>query len=113
MFLKSCVAALFCFSWAQLNAQYVINTFAGGGTPPPLPATSVGIGEPAHLAADATGNIYIISYTQKYVYKVDATGTLTTVAGNGGVASDVDTGVGPALNTAVYTGSIAVDPAGN
>jgi streptogramin lyase len=113
MSLRSFVAALLFFSWAQLSAQYVINTFAGGGTPPPLPATSVGVGEPAHIAADTTGNIYITSYTQNRIYKVDATGTLTTVAGNGGMASTFDVGVGPALATAVYFGSIALDPAGN
>jgi hypothetical protein len=112
MSLKSCVATLFCFSWAQLNAQYVINTFAGGGTPPPLPATSVGIGEPAHLAVDATGNIYVSSFTQNRVLKVDPNGNLTIVAGNGAFPYE-DPTAGPALNAAIYAGSIAVDPAGN
>ena len=113
MSLKLRIAPLFFLPWVQLSAQYVINTFAGGGTPPPLPATSVGIGQPAHIAADTTGDIYITSYTQNRIYKVDATGTLTTVAGNGGVASSVDLGVGQALSTPVYPGSIAVDPGGN
>jgi hypothetical protein len=89
MSLKLRIAPLFFLPLVQLSAQYVISTFAGGGTPPPLPATSVGIGRPRHLAADANGNIYIMSDTQNRIFKVDSAGTLTTVAGNGGFHSQL------------------------
>ncbi len=112
MSLKLRIAPLFFLPLVQLSAQYVISTFAGGGTPPPLPATSVGIGRPRHLAADANGNIYIMSDTQNRIFKVDSAGTLTTVAGNGGIPLPTDTQIGPALGTSMYPASIAVDPGG-
>jgi sugar lactone lactonase YvrE len=108
-----CTSWLLLLTGMHLSAQYVINTVAGGGAPQNVPATSVGIGRPAHIAVDGSGNIYIASDTQNRIYKVDATGTLTTVAGNSGMASASDPGIGPALNTAVYPGSIALDQAGN
>ena len=112
MSLKLRIAPLFFFTAVQLSAQYVINTFAGGGAPQGLPALSVGIGRPRHLAADANGNIYIMSDTQNRIFKVDSAGTLTTVAGNGGLPLPTDTQIGTALGTAMYPASIALDPGG-
>jgi len=112
MLLRGCITTLLFASWAHLNAQYIINTFAGGGTPPPLPATSVGIGQPVHIAVDATGNIYISSFTQNRVLKVDSAGTLTVAVGNGALSYH-DPTTGPALDAAIYAGTIALDPAGN
>src|ERR1700704_20814 len=95
----SCVRGLLFLAWAQLNAQYVINTFAGGGAPQGVPATSVGIGDPASVAGDRDGNLYIASSDQNRVYKVDIHGTLTTVAGNGGYGFSGDGG--PAITAAL------------
>jgi sugar lactone lactonase YvrE len=81
MSLRSGVRGLLFLAWAQLNAQYVINTFAGGGAPQGVPATSVGISDPQSLMKDSVGNLYIVAPNR--VYKVDVTGILTTVAGNG------------------------------
>jgi sugar lactone lactonase YvrE len=112
MSLRSFVAALLFFPWAELSAQYVINTIAGGGTPQGVPATSVGVGWPAGITQDNAGNIYIASGHQNQVYKIDIHGTLTTVAGNGGYGFSGDGG--PALNATFRTPrGIAVDQAGS
>jgi sugar lactone lactonase YvrE len=47
----------------------------------PVPATSVSIGNPTGLATDAAGNVYIAG--PSIVYKLDTSGMLTRVAGNG------------------------------
>ena len=112
MLRNPCPLGLLFFFATQLWGQYVINTIAGGGAPQGVPATSVGIGTPAHLAVDANSNVYIGSQTQNQIYKVDTAGALTTVAGNGGLAPHYDTELGPALGTAIYPGSIALDPTG-
>src|ERR1039457_6952585 len=63
--------------WAQ---QYVISTIAGGAPPPtPAMAPAASIGDPTRLATDAAGNVYFGSLHS--VFKVDAGGTLTRVAG--------------------------------
>jgi len=63
--------------WAQ---QYVISTIAGGAPPPtPAAAAAASIGDPTRLATDAAGNVYFGSLHS--VFKVDAGGALTRVAG--------------------------------
>jgi uncharacterized protein (TIGR03437 family) len=65
--------------WAQ---SYVISTIAGSGAPvTPVTATQASIGDPARVACDAVGNVYFGSLHS--VFEVDASGTLTQVAGNG------------------------------
>lgn len=112
MALKGDIAVLLCLYCAQLNAQYVINTFAGGGAPQGVPATSVGIGYPSFVTGDSIGNLYIASANQNRVYKVDIHGTLTTVAGGGAYGFFGDGG--PAIRAALsIPGGIAVDKFGS
>src|ERR1022692_2586183 len=94
--------------WAQ---QYVISTIAGGAPPPtPAVAKSASIGDPTRLATDAAGNVYFGSLHS--VFKVDAGGTLTRVAGTAGPGNTGDGG--PAVTAQLnFPMGIVVDAAGN
>ena len=75
----------------MLGQQYTISTVAGGGAPvTPAPATSVGLMAPMGVATDAAGNAYFSS--GNFVFRLDATGTLTQVAGNGRAGYSGDSG---------------------
>jgi trimeric autotransporter adhesin len=94
--------------WAQ---QYVISTIAGGAPPAtPSAATGASIGDPTRLATDAAGNVYFGSLHS--VFKVDAGGTLTRVAGNTRAGNSGDGGAAAAAQLSFPMG-IAVDAAGN
>ncbi len=94
--------------WAQ---QYVISTIAGGAPPlTPSPALAASAGDPARVAADAAGNVYFGSL--HCVFKVDAGGTLTRVAGNSRAGNSGDGGPAAAAQLSFPMG-IAVDGAGN
>src|SRR5208283_5903422 len=74
--------------WSQ---TYVISTVAGGGVPfTPAPAASVGLASPVGVAPDAFGNVYFSSGNM--VFKVDGSGSLTRVAGNGKAGYSGDSG---------------------
>ena len=94
--------------WAQ---QYVISTIAGGAPPAtPAIAPAASIGDPTRLATDAAGNVYFGSLHS--VFKVDAGGTLTRVAGNGRAGNSGDGG--PAATAQLnFPMGIAMDAAGN
>lgn len=92
--------------------SYVINTIAGGG-PNSVPAVKASI-DPFAVATDSGGNVYIAStsFGPPVVFKVDPSGTLTIVAGNGfsGYAGDE----GPATEAALVDPfGVAVDDSGN
>jgi len=63
------------------------------------PATSASLNQPSGFAFDKLGNLYIGDVRNARVRKVDTTGTITTVAGNGqsGYAGDE----GPAINASI------------
>ncbi|MGD0775519.1 MAG: hypothetical protein ABSC05_22110 [Candidatus Solibacter sp.] len=94
--------------WAQ---QYVISTIAGGAPPlTPAPAPTASIGDPTRLATDAAGNVYFSGLHS--VFKVDAGGTLTRVAGNSRPGNSGDGGPATAAQLNFPMG-IATDAAGN
>ena len=73
---------------AQLSAQNIINTIAGGGTLPPFSTSATGnyadIPGPTSVVTDAQGNLYIASPSANQIYKVDPTGsTISVFAGQG------------------------------
>jgi sugar lactone lactonase YvrE len=85
------VALLSCV--AQLSAQNIINTIAGGGTLPPFSTSTTGnyadLPGPTSVVVDAQGNLYMVSPSANQVYKVDPTGTTVSVfAGQGWPAED-------------------------
>ncbi|MEA2828359.1 MAG: trimeric autotransporter adhesin, partial [Actinomycetota bacterium] len=96
-----------------------VTTFAGDEAGPgegPLddggPAVDANLATPDGVVADAAGNVYISDVYHYRVRRVDASGTITTVAGNGTKSFAGDGG--PALDAEMSAASdIEVDPAGN
>ena len=102
----------------KVNAAGVISTVAGteergdGG-----PAVDARLRNPSGVAADGTGNLFIADTDNHQIRKVDAAGTITTIAGSG------ETGLfggafggdgGPAIQAALDRPSgVAADGAGN
>lgn len=100
----------------KVNTAGVITILAGNGTfsysGDGGPAKQAALFTPLGVAADAAGNVYIADSLNNRVRKVDTSGTITTVAGNGSVGFAGDGG--PAKNASVWAPSaVAVDGNGN
>ncbi len=93
--------------WAQ---QFSISTVAGGVPPvTPAAAATASVGDPPRVATDTSGNLYFGSLHS--IFKVDASGTLTRIAGSGRAGNAGDGG--PALAARLgYPTGIAVDGSG-
>jgi hypothetical protein len=100
----------------------VISTFAGRGAVPPQLDRGTSLEFPMSVVADPTGAIYFGSANLNSVFKLDASGTVTRVAGNGcrnteGIRETV--GLRPALRCSPSginfpsPGGLALDSAGN
>ena len=77
------------------------------------PATSAELSNPAGVAADAAGNLYVADFGNHVIRKIDSNGTISTVAGNGSAGSGCPSGglaVAVALNSPT---SVAFDSKGN
>jgi sugar lactone lactonase YvrE len=97
-------------------AAGIITTIAGTGSAgfggDNGPATAAAISDPTGLAVDNTGNIYIADRGNNRIRKIDATGTITTIAGNGNAAFSGDNG--PAVQAELnQPRGVAVDANGN
>jgi len=80
-FAKLCCISLMAASHVALGQQYSIATVAGGAPPPtPAAAASTTIGQPNRVMVDAAGNVYFSSLN--CVFRMDAGGNLTLIAGN-------------------------------
>ncbi len=92
----------------------VIDTFAGmgisGSTGDSGPATSARLNEPADLALDGAGNLYIADSNNNRIRRVDAAGVITTVAGGGSSLGDGGPATSARLNLPY---GVAADGAGN
>jgi sugar lactone lactonase YvrE len=92
----------------KITPDGIIHLVAGTGTGTGLnrasgdggPAIDATLNEPGGLAFDKQGNLYIADTSNARVRKVDADGTITTVAGPGQEGMD-------------YYNAVAVDPQGN
>src|SRR5579872_1650843 len=94
-----------------LSQPYTITTVAGGApAPSPIAATKASVGAPAGIAVDAAGNVYFTSLNS--VFKVDAGGTLTRVAGNSRPGFSGDGGPATAAELSA-PGGLALDSNGN
>lgn len=93
----------------------IIQTMAGTGTSgfggDGGPATAAALSFPGGLASDAAGSVYIADVFNNRVRKIDRTGNISTVAGNGGLESSGDDG--PALLAGLSPADVAVDADGN
>lgn len=83
-------------------------TYGGDGGP----ATAARLNEVSGLMIDTAGNMYIADAANRRVRKIDATGIITTIAGNGSLGFAGDGG--PATDaTLYYPSALAMDAAGN
>lgn len=100
----------------SINRVGVISTIAGTGvvgfSGDGGPAISAKIGAPTCVAADGLGNIYIVNGLYNRIRKIDASGVITTIAGNGTIGYSGDGN--PATAAQLHSPwGITVDPAGN
>ena len=75
-------------------------------------ASAASLNQPLGVAVDASGNLYIADRANHRIRKVDTSGVITTVAGDGTSAYGGDGG--PAVAASLYNPTgVAVDAAGN
>ena len=100
----------------KVSASGIITTVAGNGTTgfsgDGGPAISAALDFPYGIAVDTAGNLFFTDYGNNRVRKVSASGTITTVAGNGtqGFTGDGGPATSAELN---YAKGLAVDASGN
>jgi trimeric autotransporter adhesin len=100
----------------KVTAGGTITTVAGNGLTAYSgdngPATSAAINNPAGVAVDTSGNLYIADYVNARIRKVSNSGTITTIAGTGVQSYSGDNG--PATSAELkQPAGVAVDPSGN
>ena len=100
----------------KVDAAGAISTVAGDGTRgyggDGGPATAAQLSRPEGVAVDGAGNLYIADTWNHRIRKVDAAGTITTVAGSGRSGYGGDGG--PAVAAQLYgPAGVALDAAGN
>lgn len=100
----------------RIDARGMMTTFAGNGVQgfsgDGGPATQASLNTPTGVCTDAAGNVYINDLANFRVRKVDTSGKITTVAGNGIKASNGDGG--PAIQASMFLPiRCAVDASGN
>ncbi|MBX2906864.1 MAG: T9SS type A sorting domain-containing protein [Taibaiella sp.] len=100
----------------KINTSGVISTVAGTGAPSFSgdggAATAAGLNSPVGVAVDGSGNVYFSDRANTRIRMISASGTITTVAGTGGVGYTGDGGAATAA-TLNYPGGINVDASGN
>jgi uncharacterized protein (TIGR03437 family) len=100
----------------KVTSGGIITTVAGDGgskfSGDGGPAIGASLAEPAGVAVDRAGNLYIADARSQRVRKVSPTGTISTVAGNG--TQDFSGDGGPATSASLsWPKGVAVDSAGN
>jgi sugar lactone lactonase YvrE len=100
----------------MINTAGIITSIAGTGTTGYSgdggPATAAELYNPATVAFDAAGNLYVSDQSNNRVRKINTSGIITTVAGNGTAGFSGDGGQATAADLDNTT-EITVDPAGN
>ena len=100
----------------KVDSAGVITTVAGTGTGGYSgdggQATAAQINNPEGMAVDSSGNLYIADTTNNRIRKVDTSGVITTVAGNGSYGYSGDGGQATAARLRRPEG-VAVDSSGN
>ena len=93
---------------------YLISTIAGTPFPStPIPGTSAVLRAPAGMAVDTAGNVYFSDQFMNMVFRVDVSGNMTRVAGNGAAAYTADLPNGPAISVPLSPSALATDSSGN
>ena len=111
--LAGCLTLLAGTAWAQQQAGYRIDTIVGlHGVRDGLTAEEAVLSLPYDVAADGSGNVYIADSNNHRIRRIDADGTITTVAGTGTGGFSGDGGPATAAQLDFPTG-VAVDGSGN
>jgi hypothetical protein len=104
------------FRVRKVSADGMITTVAGNGVPgfsgDGGPAVAASLHDPFGVAVDTAGNLFIADFNNYRVRKVDANGTITTVAGIG-MAPYAGDGVLATATGLRGPAGLAVDAAGN
>jgi sugar lactone lactonase YvrE len=99
----------------KINPAGIITTVAGTGvygfSGDGGPATDAMLDNPCYVQVDAAGNLYICDWVNARLRKVDASGIITTIAGNGTAPFSGDGG--PATAAGMRPSSMLIDAAGN
>lgn len=104
----------------KVDASGNMTTFAGNGALNVYgqcvydgdgPATQHALCLPQDLAFDGKGNLYIADLSNNRIRKVDSSGNMTTVAGDGSSGFSGDGG--PAVDASISPFGVALDAAGN
>jgi len=99
----------------SVSPSGIISTVAGGGSAYPGdggPATKSALSGPVSIAVDAAGSLYIADQYNQRVRKVDPSGVISTVAGNGAYKFAGDGG--PATSASLnQPWSVAADATGS
>jgi hypothetical protein len=98
------------------EAQLMISTYAGTGVAGYSgdggQATDATVNVPYGVATDASGNVYVADYANNRIRKINSTGIITTIAGNGFAGFSGDGG--PATLANIYAPrGITTDGSGN
>jgi sugar lactone lactonase YvrE len=100
----------------KVNTSGIISTIVGNGTRgyngDGIAATAAELNDPGSITIDATGNIYIGDRNNNRIRKVNITGIITTVAGNGTGGYNGDGGAATSSEL-FYPQGIALDTSGN
>jgi sugar lactone lactonase YvrE len=100
----------------MVNPSGMISTLAGNGVPgfsgDGGPATAAEINRPNSVATDAAGNVYLSEDNNNRIRKINTSGIITTVAGNGVAGFSGDGGLATSAQLDAPAG-LAVDQAGN
>lgn len=100
----------------KVNTSGIITTIAGTGvmgfSGDGGQATLAKLSGPVGVAVDASGNIYIAEPFNNRIRKINSSGVITTIAGNGNLGYSGDGGLATLAELNYPTG-VAVDAAGN
>jgi len=93
----------------KVNSQGIITTIAGGGRGGDGgPATQASLNIPLGVAVDGSGNVYITELISCRIRKVNAQGTISTVAGNGTCGFSGDNGPATSAQLQYPRGAVSV-----
>lgn len=92
-------------------AAQVIRTFAGGGAPE-RPATQMDLNGAISLAVAGDGTLVVADQGAGRIYRVDGSGAITTLAGNGALGFSAD-GSRAATSAIFFPTAVAFDGSGN
>ncbi|OJJ23432.1 hypothetical protein BKI52_03465 [marine bacterium AO1-C] len=100
----------------KINTSGVITTIAGTGSAGYSgdggSATSATLSTPQDMVIDATGNLYILDYSNRRIRKVSTSGTITTIVGTGVSGYSGDGGQASTAQITIPTG-LAIDGSNN